>query len=115
MKTKYFIWLLISAIVMIIFPFLAVTFAKGDAGMAICFLLFFAVNPIYSIVVGIFSGNNANIMWSMPIISAVMFLLGTWIFFDMGERAFLLYAGVYFIIGIVSMLISMLIKKKIQR
>ncbi len=33
-------------------------------------------------------------------------LLGTWIFFDPGESAFVIYAGLYLVIGIVSMLFS---------
>ena len=74
--------------------------------------LFFAVNPLYSIVIGIFAGRNFKEMWSLPVISSVLFLLGTWIFFDMGERAFLLYAGIYLIIGIVVMLVSTLISKR---
>ena len=36
--------LLLSAIVMILLPFLVVTFIKGDNGMAICFILFYVVN-----------------------------------------------------------------------
>ena len=48
-------------------------------------------------------------LWSLPVISAVLFLIGTWIFFDMGETAFILYAAVYLVIGIMAMLISMFI------
>ena len=54
-------------------------------------------------------------LWSLPVISAVLFLIGTWIFFDMGEMAFVLYAAVYLALGIVTMLISMIIRKKVQR
>lgn len=47
----------------------------------------------------------------LPIVTAVLFLVGAWIFFDMGETAFILYALVYAIIGITAMIISMLINK----
>lgn len=99
---------------MLAFPWLAVTFVKGDAGMAVCFLLFFAVNPLYSVLIGAFAGKDVKHLWSLPVISAVLFLIGTWIFFDMGETAFILYAAVYLIIGIMAMLISMFIRKKTQ-
>ena len=115
MKKQYFMWFIISAFVMLLFPWVAVTLVKGDAGMAACFLLFFAVNPIYSVVIGIFAGRNFKEMWSQPVISAVLFLLGTWIFFDMGERAFLMYAGIYLIIGIIVMFVSALISKSIAK
>ena len=100
---------------MLAFPWLAVTFVKGDAGMAVCFLLFFAVNPLYSVIIGAYAGKDVKHLWSLPVISAVLFLIGTWIFFDMGETAFILYAAVYLIIGIMAMLISMFIRKKTQK
>jgi hypothetical protein len=114
MKKNIILWLAASAVVMLAFPWLAVTFVKGDAGMAVCFLLFFAVNPLYSVLIGAFAGKDVKHLWSLPVISAVLFLIGTWIFFDMGETAFILYAAVYLIIGIMAMLISMFIRKKTQ-
>ena len=83
--------------------------------MAVCLLLFIAINPIYSVVIGIFVGKDVKHLWSLPVISAMLFLIGTWIFFDMGEMAFVLYAVVYLVLGIVTMLISMIIRKKAQR
>ncbi len=60
-------------------------------------------------------GKDVKHLWSLPVISAVLFLIGTWIFFDMGETAFILYAAVYLVIGIMAMLISMFIRKKTQK
>ena len=115
MKKNFILWLAVSAVVMLALPWIVVTFVKGDAGMAVCLLLFFAINPIYSVAIGVFSGKDMKHLWSLPIVSAALFLIGTWIFFDMGEMAFVLYAVVYLALGIVTMLISMLIRKKIQR
>ena len=115
MKNNFILWIIISLAIMLVLPWLAVFFVKGDAGMAVCFILFFAVNPIYSVIMGIFAGKNIKRLWGMPVISAVLFLLGSWIFFSMGERAFILYAGVYLILGIAAMTISMIIHRKTQR
>lgn len=115
MKKNIILWLAASVAVMLAFPWLAVTFVKGDAGMAVCFLMFFAVNPLYSVLIGAFAGKDVKHLWSFPIVSAVLFLIGTWIFFDMGETEFILYAVVYLVLGIVAMLISMLIRKKTQK
>jgi len=112
MKKKFIVWLAISATVMLILPLLAVTLIKGDAGMAACFILFFAVDPIYSIIIGFFAGKDGKHLLSLPVISAILFLAGTWLFFDMGEPAFILYAVVYLVLGIVAMMISMFINKK---
>lgn len=68
-------------IVMLLFTWLAVTFVKDDAGMAICFILF---------------------------------LVGAWIFFDPGEMAFVMYAVIYFVLGISAMLLSIFINKKLK-
>ncbi|KAI4445932.1 hypothetical protein C823_000449 [Eubacterium plexicaudatum ASF492] len=115
MKKNIILWLAVSAVVMLALPWIAVTFVKGDAGMAACFVLFFALNPLYSVILGVFAGKDVKHLWSLPVISAVLFLIGTWIFFDMGEMAFVLYAVVYLALGIVTMLISMIIRKKVQR
>ena len=110
-KKNIILWMAASAVVMLAFPWLAATFIKGDAGMAVCFLLFFAVNPLYSVLAGAFAGKDIRRLWSLPVISAALFLIGTWIFFDMGESAFILYAAVYLVLGIA----AMLIKKKMQK
>lgn len=115
MKKSIILWLTVSAVVMLALPWIAVTFVKSDAGMAVCFLLFFAVNPLYSIVIGAFAGKDIQHIWSLPVISSVLFLLGTWIFFDMRETAFILYTSVYLVLGITAMLISMFIRKKIRK
>ena len=115
MKKNIILWLAVSAVVMLALPWIAVTFVKGDAGMAACFVLFFALNPLYSVILDVFAGKDVKHLWSLPVISAVLFLIGTWIFFDMGEMAFVLYAAVYLALGIVTMLISMIIRKKVQR
>ena len=70
-------WILATAVIMLVFPWLAVTFIKGDGGMAVCFILFFAVNPIYAICSGAYAGKDIKIFWTLPIIIALFFLLGT--------------------------------------
>lgn len=115
MKNNFILWFIISAVIMLALPWLAVSFIKGDGGMAVCFILFFAINPIYSVIMGVFAGKNVKKLWGMPVISTVLFLLGSWIFFSMGEKAFILYAGVYLILGIAAMAVSMIIHRKAQR
>ena len=50
----------------------------------------------------------------MGVASSYSVILSCWnmVVFDMGEKAFILYALVYLFLGIVAMLISMLIKRK---
>ena len=58
MKNNFILWVIISMVIMLVLPWLAVSLVKGDAGMAVCFILFFAVNPIYSVIVGLFAGKK---------------------------------------------------------
>lgn len=117
---KIIFWAIATAVIMLVFPWLAVTFIKDDAGMAISLILFFVIDPIYSICAGAYAGRDIKRFWFLPIITALLFLVGTWLFFAMGETDFILYALVYLILGIIAMLISMfinisIIKKKVLR
>lgn len=105
---------IISAIFLMIgCPWLTVTFA-GVNGMAVCFILFFAINPLFFAVCGGFAGTNIRKFWILPIIAAALFLTGVGLFFEMGEPAFLLYCGCYLVISTVAMLMSAFIKKRKQ-
>lgn len=106
MKKQLLLHMLLSAVIMLVLPWSAVTFLKSDAGMVSVILLFFGVDPIYSVISGIFAGRDIRHLWFLPVISAAFFLTGAWIFFDSGEMAFILYAVVYLMIGILAMIIS---------
>lgn len=105
---KRLIWMGVSAILFLAVPWLTAAFIRSDAGMAVCFLLFYAVNPIYAVVSGIFAGRDIRRRWLIPILTAAMFLLGVWIAFEAGEPVFLLYAGIYLALAGAAMLLSSL-------
>ncbi len=112
MVKKNSICIAVSAALMLLFPWCAVNFIKGDGGMAACFLLFFAVNPMAAVAMGVISGRNVRSSWFQPILLAVLFLLGAWAFFNMGEKAFLLYAAVYLFLGCAAMLATSFVVRK---
>lgn len=104
-------WLAASAVVMLVLPWLAVTCVNGVSGMMACFILFFAVNPIYAILAGAYAGRQIKDMWASPVITAALFLLGAWLCVDMGEKAFVFYALGYLALGSIAMLVSARVKK----
>lgn len=108
---KRIAWTIAAMILMVGFPWLAVTFA-GSAGMAICFILFYGVNPVYAALSGVVAGRNIRQLWMLPMITAGLFLAGVWLFFEMGETAFLLYGGCYLMIGMVAMVISSFVNNR---
>ena len=108
---KLFFWTAAALLLMLGGPWAAVTFA-GDAGMAVCFLLFFAADPLFCAVAGCFAGQDPRRLWAVTLIGPAAFLAGTWLFFEMGEPAFALYAGCYLLIGTAAMGIGALIKMR---
>ena len=111
---KLILWTTFAILLMIGCPWLTATFAE-NAGMLISIMLFFFVNPIYSIVSGIFAGRDIKKLWAIPIITTIMFLTGVWLFFDMGETVFLIYDICYLVIGLTAMTISAIIKNKQEK
>ena len=109
---KIIFWLISSAAIMLALPWLTVTSANGSNGMMVCLFLIFVLNPIYVIITGVHAGRNIKRRWGLPIFTAVFFLAGAWLFFDPGEKAFILYASIYLVLGIVTMLISRSAKKQ---
>ena len=62
MKNSYVSWIILSLAIMIIPPWIAVTFIRSDAGMAVVFLLFYAIDPLYSAIAGYFAGKDIRKM-----------------------------------------------------
>lgn len=89
MVKKNSICILISVVIMIALPELAVIFVKADSAMAIFLLIFFVINPIAAITIGIFAGKNISFAWFQPLLLAMLFVLGSWISFDKGEKDFI--------------------------
>lgn len=107
---------MISAIVITILavfavPLAAVHFAS-DAGMAICILSFYIINPLISVFNGIFSGKNLKKQWYAHLFVPVVFLITVWSLFTVSETIFLIYAAVYLLIGAAATLITSLVAKK---
>jgi len=109
MTRRPIFWLLLSASVMLLIPWVIVTFVRSDGGMLATLLLLFIVDPGYCIFAGYYAGKRIRHLWWVPAVSAAAFLAGTWLLFEMGEPAFLTYAGICFALGMEAMLVSRLI------
>ena len=97
--------------VMFVIPFITVKVVRSDAGMAVCFILFYAVDPLLSAVIGWLSANDFKNRWFMPIVNAAAFLISTWILFEMGEIAFVIYSLMYLGVGYAFAFISFALRK----
>ncbi len=93
-------------------PGLAVAFAKSGSGMSVIWLMFFAINPIAAVAIGVFAGKNIPFTWFQPLLLTLLFLMGSWIFLDMREKDFFYYAIIYLLFGYASMLTTSFVYKK---
>lgn len=105
-------WFVVTVAVMFVLPFAVARLASECSGMALCMILFFIVNPIYSAILGFSCGKDIRRMWNLPLVSSITFLAGTWLFFDIKEVWFVIYAAVYLIIGWTAMGISKYLNKR---
>lgn len=106
-KKRIIVILTLIITTMLIVPLITINTVKADAGMLVALLLFFAINPCVSIVVGILSGKDIKHFWFTPILIAVLF----WVFSSFTYKtAFpVVYSLSYFIICAISLLITWLI------
>lgn len=107
-------WILWAVVLMVGCPWLAVAFA-GSAGMAVCFILFFAVNPAFALLCGLAAGKAIKRLWCLPFVTTALFLLGVWLFFSPLDSVFFLYAAVYLGIGLVAMALRGLLRRLLRR
>ena len=105
-------WIAVTVAVMFVLPFCVARYVPADAGMALCMILFFIVNPVYSAILGFRCGRNIRQMWNLPLVSCVAFLAGVWLFFDIKEVWFIIYASVYLIVGWTAMGVSKYLNNK---
>ena len=98
-------WSAIAFVLLVGLPGLIVLFVHSDAAMAACFLLFYAIDPVFAIAAGMFAGKDPRRLWFLPILIPILFIAGTWLCFDFADPAFTGYAFLYFLLGAVTMLI----------
>ena len=111
MKKTAIFWLLGVATVMLLLPALTLSL-PAEAGMAALILLFFIVDTFCLLATGIFAGWDLRSRWWFPIGAAVLYLCGVWLFVDVFEMDFLLYAAGYLAVGLLSMGATALIWSK---
>lgn len=105
-------WVAVSVTMMFVLPFAVARLASECSGMALCMILFYIVNPIYSVILGFNCGKNIRQMWNLPLVSSIAFLAGTWLFFDIKEIWFMVYAAIYLALGWAAMFIGKIHKNQ---
>lgn len=104
--------LVLTILLMYLCPFILAKMVNGSDGLALLFILLFFVNPIYSIMVGIAAGKDFYNSLYYPFVVAIIFVSGYMIVFETNDYGLLVYAGIYLLLAVTSMVITYLIEKK---
>lgn len=103
-RKKSFIAIITMLVVMLILPFVAVRLVSSDAGMALCFILFFAVNPLTVISLSIMAGTDIRKLWWMPFLAAVVFPVFFGIVVMELVMDLFVYSALYLAVGLLAMI-----------
>ena len=104
-------WMIAASLVMLLLPWLVMTFATPSDIMGVVVLLFFIIDPLFSLVTGLYACAQLRKRWYLPLANAVLLLAGAWLFFEFGETDFLIYAGACLVIGTAAMLAGWLVRR----
>lgn len=91
-------------VVMLLLPVLAVNFAPADAGLAVAFLLFFVIDPLTVLALGVMAGTELRKLWWIPVVSVAVFPF----FFSVAVwepvMELFIYSAMYLPVGVLAML-----------
>ena len=107
---KWMLSLCMALGVLTVLPLLAVWLVPADAGMAAIFLMFFAIDPIFFVAIGVFASKEWRRDWLLLFVSAFIFWFSAWLILDRKSIVFLLYATVYVVLGLGSMALTVFFK-----
>lgn len=100
---------------MMIFPLMAIKLFAEISGFGLSLVLFFAVNPILVVFWGVLAGTDIKRLWWFPFIIAAVFPP----LFSIAISDFVLelyvYSGVYFPLGLLTMVITHFVRKLISQ
>lgn len=110
MKKNIIISAVLSLITFIAIPLAVVFLIGGMDALGIILLLFFTLNPIVSIVIGILSADE-KVHWCLPVINAAIFLIAESVLIGF-EISILIAAIIYAGFGLAAAYITAVIKNK---
>lgn len=107
-KNPAVIWTAVALLLFVILPWSICLSIHSDAAMAACFVLFYAIDPVFAIAAGMFAGKDPRRLWFVPVLIPVLFVLGSWLCFEWGDPAFITYGILYALLGGTTMFVFLL-------
>ena len=114
MKKSGLIALVVQVVVLAGLPALNLIFGSLDIYFAVDILILLVIHPTCSLGMGIFAGLDIRARWWLLLSGPLLALCAEWIFFAL-EMDFLIYAGINFLLGIVGMVSTILVRQVILK
>lgn len=111
MKTRALISVIISLLAFALVPWLVISYIGGMDALGILLILFFAFNPLVSIVIGVLSGWGEKVQWYLPIIAGAIFLIAETVITGF-DFTYIIAAAIYIGLGIAAAYITKALKNK---
>ena len=113
MKTSRKIWISLAliAISMLLFPIHIIKLSSPDLGFGLCFILFFAIDPITVIILTLISWRDFKKLFWIPILAIAAF--PPLFSFSVSEMIWdlYIYSAFYLFAALITLLICYLMKK----
>lgn len=103
--------LAVNFLVLLLLPMIIMTAATPTTGMLICIVLFFAVNPAFSLAAGIYAGRQLKRRWFTALFPPIVFWLSARIVFSEDTAQFAVYSIIYGCISVSVMMTVWLVQK----
>ena len=112
LKNKLIITSTIKLVVLLALPLIFVNLAKPHEAMGLMMTFFFAINPVASVIVSLFVGKDIKKLWWIPLSFAIVFLLSYWFVLSEIIWDLTIYAIIYALLGLLTMIILWIAKRK---
>ena len=113
-KKKIKIISVIMLVILLILPLILINISEPYEFMGIMIILFFVVNPITLLIINLMIGKDVKKIWWIPIFFSIIFLLSYWFVLKEIILDLIVYAIGYLVIGLIFMLVSVFLSKKIK-
>lgn len=111
---KIILTITLVLLIMLILPYIILTFLESYVALGCILILFFGINPIVAIMLGILAGTEIRELWCIPLAIAVVFPMLYWIVIQGIVWDLYVYSVGYLVLGSISMIITALVLKKLR-
>ena len=111
---KIRIIIVLMLLILFVMPLILVNIIEPHEFMGIMIMLFLGVNPLIAAIVSLLVWKDTKRLWMIPILFCIVFLLSYWIVLKSIIFDLIFYTGIYLIVRLVFMFISLFFDKKIK-